>query len=118
MLSSQPDRTEPMDRTQAMDRNQPVDRTQPDRKAKAAAVPFGGRRTGGGPLSRMLEDIETTLARDPSITSRAEAVFHSTLPALWIHRVAHRLYGRRHRIAARVLTSCARVLTGDRKSVV
>ncbi|KWT61633.1 serine acetyltransferase [Streptomyces albus subsp. albus] len=106
MFSSQPDRPQPVDRTR------PVDRTPPDRKAKPAAVPFGGRRTGGGPLSRMLEDIETTLARDPSITSRAEAVFHSTLPALWIHRVAHRLYGRRHRIAARVLTSCARVLTG------
>ncbi|MFD7666494.1 serine O-acetyltransferase EpsC [Streptomyces sp. NPDC059788] len=86
--------------------------SQPDRKPKTGAVPFGGRRSGDGPLARMLEDIDTTLARDPSIASRVEAVFHSTLPALWIHRIAHRLYGRRHRIAARVLTSCARVLTG------
>ncbi|MEU9608309.1 serine O-acetyltransferase EpsC [Streptomyces sp. NPDC048057] len=60
----------------------------------------------------MREDVETVLARDPSIASRAEAVLHSTLPALWIHRVAHRLYRRRHRIAARVLTNGARVLTG------
>ncbi|MYT14316.1 serine O-acetyltransferase [Streptomyces sp. SceaMP-e96] len=86
--------------------------SKPDRKPRSAAVPFGSRRAGDGPLSRMLEDIDTTLARDPSIASRAEAVFHSTLPALWIHRVAHHLYGRRHRITARVLTSCARVLTG------
>ncbi|MEV4442342.1 serine O-acetyltransferase EpsC [Streptomyces sp. NPDC049577] len=60
----------------------------------------------------MLEDVDTTLARDPSIATRTEAVFHSTLPAVWIHRVAHRLYRRQHRIGARALTSVARMLTG------
>lgn len=86
--------------------------SKPDRKPKANAVPFGARRAGDGPLARMREDVDTVLARDPSIASRAEALFHSTLPALWVHRAAHRLYRRRHRITARALTSCARVLTG------
>ncbi|KNB50307.1 serine acetyltransferase [Streptomyces caatingaensis] len=60
----------------------------------------------------MREDVETTLARDPSIMTKAEALFHSTLPAVWLHRAAHRLYRGKHRIGARVLTSVARVLTG------
>ncbi|MDF3293938.1 serine O-acetyltransferase EpsC [Streptomyces silvisoli] len=58
------------------------------------------------------EDVDTILARDPSITTHAEAMFHSALPAVWMHRVAHRLYRKRHRISARVLTNVARVLTG------
>lgn len=65
-----------------------------------------------GVLAQLREDVETTLARDPSIATRGEALFHSTLPAVWLHRLAHRLYLRRHRISARVLTNVARVLTG------
>ncbi|MBB2940203.1 serine O-acetyltransferase [Amycolatopsis bartoniae] len=60
----------------------------------------------------MREDLETIMARDPSIHSAVEALFHSTLPAVWLHRAAHRLHRAHHRVIARALTNLARVLTG------
>lgn len=52
------------------------------------------------------------VARDPSVRTRAEALLHPALPALWTHRVAHALYTRGHRQLARLLAYVARSVTG------
>ena len=52
------------------------------------------------------------VARDPSIRTRAEALLHPALPALWTHRAAHVLHIRGHRQAARILAYVARAATG------
>ncbi|MFG2876108.1 serine O-acetyltransferase EpsC [Streptomyces sp. NPDC048337] len=52
------------------------------------------------------------VSRDPSIRTRAEALLHPALPALWTHRVAHVLYSRGHRHASRILAYLARAATG------
>jgi serine O-acetyltransferase len=62
--------------------------------------------------SRAAEDLQMILDRDPSVRSRAEALLHPTLPALWTHRVAHPLYRRGHRVPAKLLANVARALTG------
>ncbi|MEU0334059.1 serine O-acetyltransferase EpsC [Streptomyces sp. NPDC006193] len=56
----------------------------------------------------MREDLEVVLARDPSVRSRREALLHAALPALWTHRVAHRLHRRGLRTTARLLAALAR----------
>jgi serine O-acetyltransferase len=58
------------------------------------------------------EDLATIVARDPSIHSRAEALLHPSVPALWAHRLAHRLCHRGHRAPARLLAALARAVTG------
>ncbi|GAA2996262.1 hypothetical protein Sfulv_38970 [Streptomyces fulvorobeus] len=52
------------------------------------------------------------VARDPSIRTRAEALLHPALPALWTHRLAHVLQNRGHRQSARTLAYLARAVTG------
>lgn len=64
------------------------------------------------PLTRLREDIATTKDRDPSVKSALEALCHPALPTLWCHRIAHRLHLRGHRIAARLLSNTAKILTG------
>ncbi|MFI5932117.1 serine O-acetyltransferase EpsC [Actinoplanes sp. NPDC051494] len=64
-------------------------------------------------LIRMLaEDLRTVVDRDPSVHDRAEALLHPALPALWTHRVAHRLHRRGLRRTARLLSLLARGWTG------
>ncbi|MFF4457536.1 serine O-acetyltransferase [Streptomyces goshikiensis] len=58
------------------------------------------------------EDLDVVLARDPSVTSRWEALGHSGLSALWAHRVAHRLHRGGMRTAARAMARVARRRTG------
>ncbi|MCY0937381.1 serine O-acetyltransferase EpsC [Streptomyces sp. H34-S4] len=65
-----------------------------------------------GLLRIMREDLEVVVARDPSIDSLWEALLHPALPALWSHRVAHRLYRRGLRTAARLMARAARRRTG------
>ncbi|MFE2340186.1 serine O-acetyltransferase EpsC [Streptomyces sp. NPDC059431] len=65
-----------------------------------------------GLLRIMREDLEVVVARDPSIESLWEALLHPALPALWTHRVAHRLYRRGLRTAARLMSRTARRRTG------
>ncbi|NUT49877.1 MAG: serine acetyltransferase [Saccharothrix sp.] len=60
----------------------------------------------------MREDLDTVVAKDPSVHGRAEAVLHPHITALWLHRVAHARYRRAHRISARVVALLARFLTG------
>ncbi|MFI0967929.1 serine O-acetyltransferase EpsC [Streptomyces sp. NPDC021080] len=63
-------------------------------------------------MARAREDLSVIVARDPSIRSRAEALLHPALPALWTHRLAHVLYTRGHRQIARLLAYLARAATG------
>ncbi|WP_158890631.1 serine O-acetyltransferase EpsC [Amycolatopsis anabasis] len=65
-----------------------------------------------GILFRLREDMETAFERDPSLNSRWEALLHPTLPSVWIHRVAHQLCLRGHRMSARALANFAKFLTG------
>ncbi|WP_198035150.1 serine O-acetyltransferase EpsC [Streptacidiphilus rugosus] len=65
-----------------------------------------------GILSVLREDLHVVVERDPSIRNRREALLHPALPALWTHRVAHRLHRRGRRMAARILAYLARRATG------
>ncbi len=58
------------------------------------------------------DDLRVIRERDPSITSRTEALLHPALPAIWTYRVAHRLYLRGLRRTARLVSNAARVLSG------
>jgi len=65
-------------------------------------------------FDRLREDVEAVLRNDPATHSRLEAILaHSPLHAIAMHRVAHWLFQRAHlRLAARLLSSFARFLTG------
>ena len=63
-------------------------------------------------LRTLGEDLAVVVARDPSLSSRLEAVGHTGLSAVWAHRVAHRLYRRRLRMPASLLARIARRRTG------
>ncbi|GGV28218.1 hypothetical protein GCM10010277_10220 [Streptomyces longisporoflavus] len=63
-------------------------------------------------ITRVREDLAMIVTRDPSIRTRAEALLHPALPALWAHRTAHVLYTRGHRQLARLLAYLARAVTG------
>ncbi|MFF9580541.1 serine O-acetyltransferase EpsC [Streptomyces achromogenes] len=63
-------------------------------------------------IARAREDLSVIVARDPSVRTRAEALLHPALPALWTHRLAHPLYVRGHRQLARLLAYMARAVTG------
>jgi len=58
------------------------------------------------------EDLRTVVARDPSIRSRTEALWHPALPALWSFRLAHLLHGKGFRLTARTIMIAARAVTG------
>ncbi|MGG8407736.1 serine O-acetyltransferase EpsC [Streptomyces sp. 12297] len=71
------------------------------------------RSAAGRALAAALrEDLETVLARDPSVHSRLAAARHPALHALWAHRLAHRLHGRGLRGTAQLLAHTARRRTG------
>src|ERR1035437_5489000 len=63
-------------------------------------------------IARAKEDLSMIVARDPSIRTRAEALLHPALPALWTHRLAHVLQIRGHRQIARILAYLQRIATG------
>jgi serine O-acetyltransferase len=63
-------------------------------------------------ISRLTEDLHTVLAKDPSIRSTREALFHPNITAIWSHRVARRLYLAEHYATARLISNVAKVLTG------
>ena len=59
------------------------------------------------------EDLETVFSKDPAARSKWEVLLcYPGLHALWIHRLAHALWRREHRLLARVLSHCNRFLTG------
>ena len=63
--------------------------------------------------ARVREDIAAAKLRDPAARGAAEiAVLYSGLHAIWIYRVAHALWRRGWRFAARALSQAARWVTG------
>ena len=59
------------------------------------------------------EDIRTALAKDPAATSATEVLLtYPGLHAVWLYRLAHRLWGSDHELAARLAAHVARLLTG------
>ena len=59
------------------------------------------------------DDIRTAMAKDPAANSAAEVVLtYPGLHAVWLYRLAHRLWGSDHELAARLLAHLARLLTG------
>jgi serine O-acetyltransferase len=65
-----------------------------------------------GPFHTLREDVRTALARDPAASSVWEVLLYPHIHALIVHRVAHRLYLRRARTAARLLSLLARFVSG------
>ena len=63
---------------------------------------------------RLREDLDAAGRRDPAARSRLElALCYPGLHAVWIHRVAHRMWGTPGlRLPARVLSQLNRALTG------
>lgn len=64
--------------------------------------------------SRILEDLDAGIERDPAVDSRTEMALASPgLHAIWVHRIAHRLWNRTGtRLVARLLSQVSRALTG------
>ena len=64
-------------------------------------------------IQRASEDVRTARARDPAARSTAEVLLaYPGVHALWVHALAHRLYGRRRFTLARVVSHWGRFLTG------
>jgi len=63
--------------------------------------------------ARLREDVDTAIRKDPAIRSRAEVVLgYPGLHAIWAYRLHHVLWGRGHRLAARLISQWARAWTG------
>jgi serine O-acetyltransferase len=63
-------------------------------------------------FSRLREDLECILERDPAARSRWEvATCYPGLHALWFHRIAHALWNRGFKWLARFISNIARFLT-------
>jgi serine O-acetyltransferase len=59
------------------------------------------------------EDVRSIMANDPAARSAAEvALVYPGLHAIWLHRVAHALWGHDFKLGARVLAHGNRFLTG------
>ncbi len=74
-----------------------------------------GTGTAGrlGWRARLREDLETAIARDPAVRSRAELLLgYPGLHAIWSHRLSHALWVRGHRLVARLLSQWTRAVTG------
>ena len=65
--------------------------------------------------SRIVDDLDAAIARDPAAASRLDLAFNSPgLHAIWAYRAAHRLWlrGGATKPVARLLSTLARSLTG------
>lgn len=59
------------------------------------------------------EDIRTVKERDPAAKSTPEVLLlYSGLHAVWAHRISHKLYEKDHKFSARLISQCAKVVTG------
>lgn len=69
---------------------------------------------GAGRWLRALRgDVRAALERDPAARSALEvALCYPGVHAVWAYRIAHWLWGRRLRLAARLLSEVARMATG------
>jgi serine O-acetyltransferase len=63
--------------------------------------------------ARLHEDVDTAIARDPAVRSRAEVVLgYPGLHAIWAYRLHHALWRKGHRLVARLISQAARAGTG------
>jgi serine O-acetyltransferase len=59
------------------------------------------------------EDMQVAFQKDPAARSKAEVLLcYPGLHALWLHRLAHRLWLGNHRLLARLVSHLSRFLTG------
>jgi len=59
------------------------------------------------------EDIDAVLSRDPAARTRIEVILaYPGLHAIWMHRIAHRLWRHGSKLLARLISHLARGLTG------
>ena len=63
-------------------------------------------------LARAREDIAVVFEKDPAATSVWEVLFYPHLHALWLHRLAHRLYLKGQRFVPRLIALWARFISG------
>ncbi len=64
-------------------------------------------------FSTLREDVRSVLERDPAAHSALQVLlFYPGLHAIWLHRIAHRLWRARLRFPAHLIASFARWLTG------
>jgi serine O-acetyltransferase len=93
----------------------------PDRTPPSASVPRAEADTDGdvraGCLARLAAavrgDVRAALERDPAARSAIEvALCYPGVHAIWGYRVTHWLWGRGHRLAARLLSEVTRIFTG------
>ncbi|MGA8044057.1 MAG: serine O-acetyltransferase [Terracidiphilus sp.] len=64
-------------------------------------------------IERIREDVASVLERDPAARSRVEVLLcYPGLWAVWTHRVSHKLWQWRLRLAARILSQLGRFVTG------
>ena len=62
---------------------------------------------------RITEDIQTVFEKDPAAKNFVEVLLcYPGLHALWLHRIAHSLYGERLIVLARIVSHINRFLTG------
>ncbi len=74
-------------------------------------VPSGVR----GAYAAFVQDVDAAIERDPAAGSRVEMALTSPgLHAIWVHRAAHRMWGKggRWRLPARLVSQAARTATG------
>ena len=77
-------------------------------------TPPSPQRAGmAGFVQDALEDIRAVQRADPAARTFAEVIAtYPGLHALWLHRIAHQLWGRGHRLSARMLSHYNRHITG------
>ncbi len=64
-------------------------------------------------LSRIRDDIDSIMDRDPAARTRMEVVLcYPGLWAVWLHRISHKLWRSGFRLAARMLSQLGRFYTG------
>ena len=77
------------------------------------AEPAGASAVNLGWRARLREDVEAARRRDPAARSDREIVLaYPGLHAVWVHRLAHRLWTGGRPLAARLLSQWARSRTG------
>lgn len=71
------------------------------------------KNIGGLGRASISEDIDAVLSRDPAARTRIEVILaYPGLHAIWMHRIAYRLWHRGSKLLARLVSHLARGLTG------
>ncbi len=71
------------------------------------------KNIGGLGRANISEDIDAVLSRDPAARTKIEVILaYPGLHAIWMHRIAYRLWHRGSKLLARLVSHLARGLTG------